>query len=128
MSDSLWLMDCSHAKLPCPPLSSGVCASSCPLSQWCYLTILSSAALFSFCLQSFSASGSFPNELALCIRWPKYWSFRFSMSPSNEYSFRIDWFDLLTVQGTLKSLSQHHNSKVLNLYNIYIQSNVKSYF
>ena len=57
----------------------------------------------------------FSNELVLCIRWPKYWSFSFSISPSNEYSglisFRIDWFDLLAVQGTLKSLLQHHSSK-----------------
>ena len=57
----------------------------------------------------------FWNESALRIRWPKYWSFSFSISPSNEYlrliSFRIDWFDLLAVQGTLKSLLQHHNSK-----------------
>ena len=57
----------------------------------------------------------FSSESALCIRWPKYWSFSFSMSPSNEYSglisFRIDWFDLLAVQGTLKSLLQHHSSK-----------------
>ena len=57
----------------------------------------------------------FSNELALRIRCPKYWSFSFSISPSNEYSglifFRIDWFDLLAVQGTLKSLLQHHNSK-----------------
>ena len=57
----------------------------------------------------------FTNESALCIRWPKYWSF--SISPSNEYSglisFRIDWFDLLSVQGTLKSLLQHHSSKAL---------------
>ena len=55
------------------------------------------------------------NELALCITWPKYWSFSFSLSPPNEYSglisFRIDWFDLLAVQGTLKSLLQHHNLK-----------------
>ena len=55
------------------------------------------------------------NELALPIRWPKYWSFSFSISPSNEYSrlisFRIDWFDLLAVQGTLKSLLQHYSSK-----------------
>ena len=61
----------------------------------------------------------FSNELALCIRWPKYWSFSFS--PSNEYSglnssFRIDWFDLLAVQGTLKSLLQHHNSKTSVLW------------
>ena len=57
----------------------------------------------------------FSNELALCIRWPKYWSFSFSFSPSNEYSglisFRIDWFDLLAGQGTPKSLLQHHSSK-----------------
>ena len=57
----------------------------------------------------------FSNELALCIRWPEYWSFSFSISPSNEYSglisFRIDWLDLLAVQGTLKSLLQHHRSK-----------------
>ena len=61
----------------------------------------------------------FSNESALCIRWPKYWSFSFSISPSNEYSglisFRIDWLDLLPVQGTLKSLLQHHSSKVLIL-------------
>ena len=57
----------------------------------------------------------FSNELALCIRWPKYWSFSFSLSPFNEYSglisFRNDWFDLLAVQGTLKSLLRHHSSK-----------------
>ena len=57
----------------------------------------------------------FSNESALCLRWPKYWSFSFSISPSNEHSglisFRMDWFDLLTVQGTLKSLLQHHSSK-----------------
>ena len=57
----------------------------------------------------------FSSELALCIRWPKYWSFSFHLSPSSEYSgliyFRVDWFDLLEVQGTLKSLLQHHNSK-----------------
>ena len=55
------------------------------------------------------------NESVLCIRWPKYWSFRFSISPSNEYSglisFRMDWLDLLAVQGTLKSLPQHHSSR-----------------
>ena len=57
----------------------------------------------------------FSNESILCIRWPKYWSFSFSISPSNEYSglisFRIDWFDLLAAQGTLKNLLQHHSSK-----------------
>ena len=57
----------------------------------------------------------FSNESALCIMWPKYWNFSFSISPSNEYSgpisFRIDWLDLLAVQGTLKNLLQHHSSK-----------------
>ena len=65
------------------------------------------------CLQSFWESGSF--EMDFCIRWPKYWSFSFSICPSNEYleliSFRIGWFDLLAVQGTLKILLQHHSLK-----------------
>jgi len=64
---------------------------------------------------SFPSIKVFSSELALCIKWPKYWSFSFSISPSNEYSglisFRIDWFDLLAIQGTLKSLLQHHSSK-----------------
>ena len=69
---------------------------------------------FSSCPQSLPASGSFPMS-QLFARWPKYWSFSFSISPSNEHpgliSFRMDWLDLLAVQGTLKSLLQHHNSK-----------------
>ena len=78
-----------------------------------------STSPFSFCLQHFPESESFPmSRLALPIRWSKYWSFSFSISPSNEYSgllsFRIDWFDLLAVQGTLKSL-QHHNLKASKL-------------
>ena len=62
----------------------------------------------------------FSSESVLCIRWPKYWSFSFSISPSNEYlgliSFGIDWLDLLAVQGTLRSLLQHHSSKASNLW------------
>ena len=73
-----------------------------------------------FCLQSFPASGTFQMSQFFPIRWPKYWSFSFSISPSNEYSglisFRIDWFDLLAVQGTLKSLLQHHSSKASILW------------
>ena len=88
---------------------------SCPLSQWCHPAISSCVAPFSSCPQSLPASESFSSESTLHMRWPKYWSFSFCISPSNEYSglisFRIDWFDLLAVQGTLKSLPQHHNSK-----------------
>ena len=68
-----------------------------------------------FLLSIFPSIGVFSNELTLRIRWPKYWSFSFSISPSNEYSglisFKIDWFDLFAVQGTLKSLLQNHSSK-----------------
>ena len=78
------------------------------------ITILILVVPLSFCLQSFPSIRVFPNESALCIRWPKDWSFSFNISPSNEYSglisFRIDWFDL-AVQGTLKSLLQYHNLK-----------------
>ena len=104
-----------HARLPCPLLSPWVCSNSCWLSRWCHPTILSSVTPFSSCPQSFQAAVSFVMELALCIRWPKYWGFSFSISPSNEYSglisFRTDSFDLLAVQGTLKSFLRHHNSK-----------------
>ena len=77
--------------------------------------ISSSVAPFSSGPQSFPESKSFSSDSALLIRWPKYWSFSFSISPFDEYSrlifFRIDWFDLLAVQGTLKSLLQYHNLK-----------------
>ena len=80
---------------------------SCPLSWWCHPTTSSSVVPFFSCPQSFPASGSFPVESALHVRWPKYWSFSFSISPSDEYSglisFRISWFDPLAVQGTQES-------------------------
>ena len=73
-----------------------------------------------FCLQSFPASQSFPMSQLCHMGWPKYWSFSFSNSPFSKYSglisFRIDWFDLLAVQGTLKSLLQHHSSKASILW------------
>ena len=112
MSNSLPPHELQHAWLPCPSPSPRVCSNSCPLSQWYYLTISPSAAPFSSCPQIFSSIRVFFNKSALCIRWPKYWSF--SISPSNEFSglisFMIDWFDLLDVQGTVKSLLQHHSS------------------
>ena len=114
-SDSLRPHEPQHTRPPCPLLTPGVNPSSCPLSRWCHPTISSSVIPFSSCLQSFPASGSFSNESALHIRWPKYWSFSFNISPSNEHprliSFRMGWLDLLAVQGTLKSLLQHHSSK-----------------
>ena len=105
-----------HTRHPCPSLSPRICSNSCPLSQWCYQTISFSSAPFSLCLQSSPASGSFPVSLLFVSGGHKYWSFSFSISPSNEYSglisFGIDWSDLLAVQGTLQSFLQHHSSKV----------------
>ena len=101
-----WIATC---RLPCPSPSPGACSSSCPLSWWYHPTITFSSFPQSFLRQGLS------HESALRIRWPKFWSFSFSNSPSDEYSglisFRIDWFDLLTVWGTLKSLPQHHSLK-----------------
>ena len=115
MSDSLWPHGLQHARPPCLSPTRRVYSKSCPLSRWCHQTILSSVIPFCSCLQSFPSTRVFSNQLTLCIRWPKYWSFSFSISPFKEYSelisFRIDWFDLLAVQGTLKSLLHHHNSK-----------------
>ena len=91
-------------------------AQSCPLSPSCYLTTSSSAAVFSFALNLSQHPGIFQwvGSLAVHIRWPKYWSFSLSIiGPSSKYSglisFRTDWFDLLAVQGTLKSLLQYHH-------------------
>ena len=103
-----------HARPPYPSPTPRTCSNSCPLSRWCHPTISSSDVPFSSCLQSFPASGFFPNKSVHPIRWPKYWRFSFSVSLSNQYSglisFRIGWFYLLAVQGTLKSLLQHHSS------------------
>ena len=108
-------MDCSTSGFPVPQLSPGICSHSCPLSQ-----LMSSNHLILYHLlllpSIFPNIRVFSNESALRIRWPKYWCFSVSISPSKEYSglisFRIDWFDLLAVQGTLfKSLLQHHSLK-----------------
>ena len=119
VSYSLWPRGVEHARLPCPSQSPGVCSNSCPLNWWCHPTILSSVSPSPLALYLSQHQG-FSSELALHIRWPKYWSFSFSISPSNEYSglisFRINWFDLLVVQGTLKSLLQHHRLKASNLW------------
>ena len=104
MSNSLWPHGLQHARLPCPSLSPRVLKLS-SIESKCHPIISFSLVPFSYYPQSFSIR-AFSSELALHIGWPKYWSFNFNISPSNEYSgfisFRIDWFDLLAVQGTLK--------------------------
>ena len=109
MSDSLQLPELQCTGLPCPLLSPEVWSNSCLVSWW-HSTTSSSVALLSFYPQPFTATGSFPMTLffsALQIKWPKYWNF--SISPSNEYSglisFRIDWLDLLAVQGLSRVFS-----------------------
>ena len=106
MSDSLWSHGLQHPRLSCPSPTPRAYSNTRPLSQWCHSTISFSVVPFSSHLQSFPASGSFS---VLHIRWPKYWIFIFSISPSNEYSglisFRIDWFDLFAVQGLSRVFS-----------------------
>ena len=115
LSDSLWPHGLQHARPPYPSPTPRVYSNSCPLSWWCHPTISSSVIPFSSHLQSFPATGSFQMSQFFTSGGQSVWSFSFSISPSNEYSglifFRVDWFDLLAVQGTLKSLLQHHCSK-----------------
>ena len=112
-----------HARLPCPSSAPRSCLNSCSSSQWCHPTISSSTVLFSFCLQSFLASESFPMSRLFTSGGQNVGvsaSAETEVSPSNEYSrlisFRMDWLDLLADQGTLKSLLQHHNSKASILW------------
>ena len=114
MSNSLQPYGLQYTRLPCPSPTPGACSNlfietGMPLN---YLILCHPLLLLP---SIFSSIRVFSNESVLCIRWPKYWSFSFSISPSSEYSelisFRIDWFDFLAVQGTLKSLLQHHSSK-----------------
>ena len=106
LSDSSWTHGLQHARIPCQSPTSRACSNSYPSSQWCHLTISSSVTPFS-CLQSFPASGSFQMSQFFASGGQNT-GVSASAWPSNEYSglvsFRIDWFDLLAVQGTLKSL------------------------
>ena len=113
MPDCLWSHGLQHTRLPGPSLYPGVCSNSCPLSRWCHPTISSSVAPFSSCPQSFLASGSFQMSLLFSSGVQSIVvsasTSVLPMSPS--ISYRMDWLDLLAVQGTLKSLFQHHSSK-----------------
>ena len=115
MSDSLRPHESQHTRPPCPSPTPGVHSNSCLSSRRCHPAISSSVVPFSSCPQSLESIRVFSNESTLRMRWPKYWSFSFSIIPSKEIpgliSFRMDWLDLLAVQGTLKSLLQHHSSK-----------------
>ena len=112
VSDSLRPRGLQHARPPCPSPTSRVYSNSCPLSQWCHLILCHPLLLLPSIFPSIRV---FSKESALHIRWPNYWSFSFNISLSKEYSglilFRIHWLTLLAIQGTLKSLLQHHSSK-----------------
>ena len=118
MFNSLWPYGLQHARLPYPSQTPRAYSNSCPSSRWCHPTISSCHPLLLPPL-IFPSIRVLSNESVLPIKWPKYWSFSFSNSPSNEYSglisFSMDWLNLLAVQGTLKSLLQHHSSKALIL-------------
>ena len=119
VSDSLRPCGPQHARPPCPSPTPGACSNSCPLSRRCHPTISSSVLPFSSCLQSSPASGCFPmSQFFASGGQSTEVSFSFSISLSNEYSglisFRLDLFDFLAVQGTLKSLLQHQQFKSIN--------------
>ena len=115
MSDSLRLHESQHTRPPCPSPTLRVYANLCPSSQWCHPAISSSVVPFSSCPQSFPALESFPMSHLFAWGGQSIGSFSFNIGPSDEHpgliSFRMDWLDLLAVQGTLKSLLQHHSSK-----------------
>ena len=115
MPDSLWTHESQHSRPPCPSPSPRVHSNPCLLSQWCHPAISSSLVPFSSCPQPLPASESFPMNQLFTWGGQSIWSFSFSIIPSKQHpgliSFRMDWLDLLAVQGTLKSLLQHHSSK-----------------
>ena len=114
MSDSMQPHGLQHTRLPCQSPTPGAYTDSMSIE----LVMPSNHLIFCCPLlppSIFPSIRVFSNESVLCIRWPKYWSISFSIHPSNGYSglisFRMDWLDLLAVQGTLRSLLQHHSSK-----------------
>ena len=112
MSNSLRPHGLQHNRLPCPSPTPGAASNSCPSSRSNCLILCRPLLLLP---SVFPSIRIFSSESVLHIRWPKSWSFSCRISPSNEYSglisFRMDWLDLLAVQGTLKSVLQHHSSK-----------------
>ena len=115
MSDSLWPHESQHARPPCPSPSPGVHSDSTSIESVMPSSHLIRGRPFLLLPPISPNIRVFSNESTFHMRWPKYWSFSFSIIPSKEMpgliSFRMDWLDLLAVQGTLKSLLQHHSSK-----------------
>ena len=120
VSNSLWPHELQHASPPCPSPTPGVYPDLMSIESVVPSNRLILCHPLLLLPSIFPSIRVFSNESALCIRWPKYWSFSFSISPSNEHpgliSFRMGWLDLLAVQGTLKSLLQHHSSKASILW------------
>ena len=126
----LFVTPSQYTRSPCPSATPGVYSNSGPSSRWCHPTISSSVVPFSSCPQSFPASGSFQMSQLFLIRWPKYWSLSFSISPSNEHpgliSFRMDWLDLLQSKGLSrvfsKTIAQKHQFFSVQLKNSHIHT------
>ena len=115
LSNSLWPHGLPHARPSCPSPIPRVYSNTCPSSRWCHPAISILCHPLLLLPPVHPSIRVFSNESTLRMRWPKYWSFSFSISPSIEYSglisFRMDWLDLLAVQGTHKSLLQQNSSK-----------------
>ena len=126
MSDSLQPHRLQHARFLCPLPTPGACSNSWPSSQWCHPIIFFLCCPLLLLPSIFPSMGVFSKKSVLHIRWPKYWNFSFSISPSKEYSglisFRMYRLYILAVQGTLKSLLQHHSSiaSVLQLSTFFV--------
>ena len=119
MSDFLRPHEPQHTRPPCPSPTPGVYPNPCPYESVMPSNHLMLCHPLLLLPSIFPSIRVFSSESALHIRWPKYWSFSFSISPSNEHpgwiSFRMEWLHLLAVQGTLKSLLQHHSQKASSL-------------
>ena len=116
VSDSLWPHGLQHTRLPCPPLSPGVYSHSCPLSLWCYLTISSSAAP-SPLPSIFPSIRVLSNESTLHMRWPKYWSFSFSISASNEHPGLISFDGLVESPCSLRDSQEFSPAQQFKIIN-----------
>ena len=130
MSDYLWPHEPQHARPPCPSPTPQVYPNPCPLSRWCHPTISSFVVPFSSCPQSLPASESFP--MGQFFAWGGQSTGVSASTSSNEdsglISFRMDWLDLFAVQGTLKSLLQHHRSKASILQHWMPEKSILTYF